>query len=156
MYQSPDIQHWTRKITWLIVQGLFFSFWFQLFKGGRREKNINRKSKISGFFWFLPEISHQDYSLTLSQFVLVGDNWESYRALYYVYSEVAYRRLLFLFSFCLFFLFFSLFFSSFCLKIKLYHFDPSMFFIKKCSGHVVQHIRTHKYLLLGDPKWVLM
>lgn len=114
------------------MQGLFFIL-ISAFKGGRGEKNLNRKCKMSASFCLLLEISQRDYSLILSQYILLGDKSESNHTLHDVDNEVAYHRYD---SFIVF-----IFLKNQVASLQILH-VPN----KKHSGHAVQHIRTHKFL----------
>lgn len=113
------------------MQGLFVIL-ISAYKGGRGEKNLMRKSKISVYFCLL-EISQSDYSSILSQFILLGDKAESSQTLYYVYIEVTYHRYD---SFIVF-----IFLKNHVASLQILH-VPN----KEYSGHAVHHIRTHKFL----------
>lgn len=88
---------------------------------------------MSAYFCLLLEISQRDYSLILSQFILLGDESESSHTLHDVYNEVAYHRYD---SFIVF-----IFLKNQVASLQILHVSN-----KKYSGHAVQHIRTHKFL----------
>lgn len=124
------------------MQGLFFIL-ISAFKGGRGEKNLNRKCTMSAYFCLLLEISQRDYSLILSQYILLGDKSESNHTLH-----DGTMRLLIIDMIPLLFLFF--------LKIKWHHFKSSVFLIKSILVMQFNILEPINFCSWVTIKWVLM